>query len=888
MVKANPAIFSGITEVINDPCDGGVETKTEYNYKSTGKSFAGAQQCDYLPGEDSLMQSNSKSYRYVKRIISKYDNDCGDVTKIEKFNFLHLPLETEIWNKGNLLNRAETTYLGGGKGGFPAYNRLDSNYNLPSVVTNKIYGNSSSNGTSREKKVETKYDDYGRQVLVMRYNDGKETGHKATKYYPEYNLVESQTVYDAEDGTTTVRNMLSKEGGKYISSSGAVMSKNGASNKRIETELDEKGRIISETISSSGGLMNSNDSEFSTTRTSYSVNGNEFTVTVTDALGNTTKEVYDIRSGNLLRTIDGLEHEVKYEYSNNGLTVKKVYPDGSWEKTDNSEPKKSNEPKKSITSYSNGYEKSSELDGFGRPVMITDNRGHESKITYNKLGKASKVTDEFDHETSYTYDYKGRVRISKDYLGNKQETIYDDAAQTSEEYINDIKASNTYYDDNGNAVKKESLLSESDVNMLAVYNGQNQMKKASLSSGGEELATLAMEYDVDGSKLKAAMTTKDGTNASSEFQLDLFGNVIKRITNYKQVSPGIDIGVEESEVKKYNKAGQLESITDKLGHLTKCSYDANGNVVKVEFYRDSTPGKAADNTFTLTYDNMNRMESMSGSDIKVTNKYYTEVGPSQGKVKVTELYENGAITDSTAYTYDDRGRVSSVEYKNGKKMTFEYENDNLKAITDFAKNRTEYSYGGKEYPHRISKVSNKYGSAEYKYYDKSRGPLFGSGNMVEEVSYSNGVKVQFNYYDTAEGKGGGKKISPKLGSVKTFSSDKKLMSGTIYTYDKEKGTISQIEQISDTDENDINSNNIKKFDYNLLGRLLSEKVSSRGGKKIYETEFRYDTNGNITKRVIRDENEKVVSEKMYEYNKGDQLLNVREQKGSAKGEITTF
>jgi len=55
---------------------------------------------------------------------------------------------------------------------------------------------------------------------------------------------------------------------------------------------------------------------------------------------------------------------------------------------------------------------------------------------------------------------------------------------------------------------------------------------------------------------------------------------------------------------EYDEANQLTAVTDPLGNVTRYSYDANGNVTKVE---DLALGQAR----TQTFDKVNRLTGMT-------------------------------------------------------------------------------------------------------------------------------------------------------------------------------------------------------------------------------------------------------------------------------------
>ena len=59
-------------------------------------------------------------------------------------------------------------------------------------------------------------------------------------------------------------------------------------------------------------------------------------------------------------------------------------------------------------------------------------------------------------------------------------------------------------------------------------------------AGKENIISSVSSYDIDGNLVRAEISTADGTNGTSEYTPNLFGDVISRKTQFSSVSPGVE------------------------------------------------------------------------------------------------------------------------------------------------------------------------------------------------------------------------------------------------------------------------------------------------------------------------------------------------------------
>lgn len=850
--------ISAVTQVTKDPSPGnsnsGDEMVTQYNYCVEGNNnYTGYGIVDFGSGtsKDALMESQERGYDYTTSTtqVRSSAND-GNVTAKTTYNFLHLPTVTSSSKGESTLMQSTYTYHGQtDNGSFPKnVSALNCIYSKTKEVADYYYGGAS----TREHRVLTMYDDWGNNTSMTEYNNGSVTSITAKTYdNNNYGQVLSQTLTDKIDGKTTYQTSSLSSDGKYIASSTTTLSGDSSNGKTILMSADSKGRQTGSTAKFASGGANSNGNPTeSASNTSYSLSGTSLIQTSTDALGYSSSQKADIGNGNVLKQTDANGNSVKYTYESNGMIATKTYPDGKWEKTDGTNPNKT------IVTTSGGKVTTSYLDGYGRTYKQTDNLGSNGServigtVDYNELGKKASETDMYSHTTTYNYDWQGRQIYSKDYLGNETKAEYNDANKYYDTYYNGIKVSTSYYDDNGNTTSQISYLggnsNSSKVPLTTVkYNGKEQEIESAValsegsSTSGTNIMSSTSDYDSDGNLIQANVSTNDGIIASSSYTLSLFGDIVSRSTEFTSVgTSGFDkTGALPSDQKFYDANGNLIKYVSKGGKTTTYSYDGNGKMISMT--------DPAGKTITYAYGSMGNMIKMATPTYILTNEYYgSGTGKSEGQIKSKTLSSSsGGAIDKISYGYDSgNGQINSIIYNDGKKMTASYDNyGRVTSITDFAGIETTITYDS-SIPTNITKVSNKYGYVTYSYYTKSDNALFGGNNTVKQITYSNGVKVQYQYNIVGN-------KTPQLSMIVTLNSEGKVLNSAAYEYD-DQNRITMMRQKSDVDADNTNSNNIKNFTYDGFDHLVKEEVTKLNGTVIITTTFKYDLNGNIINKVI--------------------------------------
>lgn len=857
--------FKGVTKVTqtdNSPNNANsrvVITSYDYNALRDGHSFAGNKKVthDATGAKDALMESGDKDYIYTTRITTSRGEDCGGyVSAGYSFNYLHLPMKIIVRDSnGNKLCVTTTKYLGEAENG--KFDTSNPNYNMPTVVTGILFNSA---GAKRSHQEKTSYDENGRKTEVITYNNGGESLDTAYSYFEDcfLDLVNIQTTTDNVDGTKTVttnKKSATESGGEYIAWTQSTMG--GKAGSVVTYTTDNSGRVKEASITK--------DSSSSSMKLAYTEGSNgQLTVTKTidpGGLNITSSQLVDVRNGNVIRETDGNGNKVEYAYFDNGLTVRKSYPDGSWVEQDSSDPNKT------IVTSSSNIEKTYYLDGFGNTVREEDKYPDGTVLTtsatYNELGKVATQTDSFGKTIAYRYDYQGRELSETDDLTNTRTYVYDDAALTVSEYYNGVLSSVSQLDDNGNTTGSTDYLSGSNVTKSVKYNGKQQEISSVIKNGDKTTVSSTSAYDADGNLIESTVTTSDGTNAKAKYTLSLFGDVISKKITYTGTSANVEkgTGVVESDVREYDKAGRLASLQNQLGTAITYVYDANGNITSLTDFS----GKA----FEFNYDCMNNITSMTGPNSRFKKIYNGAGGASEGKLSAS--LSGGSNPDKISYVYDKRGNLSNVQYIGNLQNAVSYDKLNrVASTTDFANSATSYIYDDTILT-RISSVTNRGRKAAYTYYSKDDNPLLGDGTSVKEIDYSNGIK-QYYSYDTM-GANGAKK-APKLKSIITKDKDSKVLSDAEYTYD-DFDRVSTVTRTSGVDKTDT-MNNIKSYTYNDLGQLITESIAKSDKTIISTINYTYDIRGNILRTT--DAKKNILTS--YTYDAADHVLSSTDKDGS--------
>ncbi len=238
-----------------------------------------------------------------------------------------------------------------------------------------------------------------------------------------------------------------------------------------------------------------------------------------------------------------------------------------------------------------------------------------------------------------------------------------------------------------------------------------------LSQSDELSRKTFYTYDADGNTVSATKNLDINTPVTTSYTYNSFGepltvtdplggvnhtttNTYDANGNLKSVTSPSPDGTAPASVTQfgYDPKGQLNLITDPLGHQTTLAYyptglihtitDAQSNVTSYEY--DSRGNRTAvvdaqQNRTTFTYDLGNRLTKITYPDTTFSSFGYDTRGR---RTSVTD--QNGKVT---SYAYDDADRLTSVTDAAQNVTTYAYDlENNLTSITDAAQHTTSFVY----------------------------------------------------------------------------------------------------------------------------------------------------------------------------------------------------
>ena len=375
-------------------------------------------------------------------------------------------------------------------------------------------------------------------------------------------------------------------------------------------------------------------------------------------------------------------------------------------------------------------------DNEGRCIKATDALNNTDQCQYDNWGNPIKYIDSLNH-----------INISEYYPGARRIINYFLASETA----NPEHKVETDYDSFGRVIKK-----------VALPSGNNETYQYDLmgnitSYTDPEQKTTTFSYD----QLNRLIKLTDAKNQATDYTYNQIGTLSTftqsdasnaRTTSYDYNEIGLlkqrkDPG-NATDKWNHNAKGQVTTATDSSNHLFNLTYDSWG--------RTLTQACSGDKTYTYTYGaNPWGLSSISTTDNDSINYAYDQYG------RLTAQTENG-LPQATTYTYDQLDRVTSITGPDNNQTGYQYTGTRLNQVS-FGSNNAAYEYypDGKtksitlpggitsnlEYDdlNRLTKVTNAKNStllSQFEYtYDKD-------GNMkTSRSSYGNNTFSESYDYD---------------------------------------------------------------------------------------------------------------------------------------------
>lgn len=346
---------------------------------------------------------------------------------------------------------------------------------------------------------------------------------------------------------------------------------------------------------------------------------------ITDALNQQTRFTYNSTNGNLLSTIDSLDHAIAISYNQFGQPISVT--DALNQTTTFEYDEVGN---LIATADPLGNRTLRFYDAVSRLVAIVDARGKSTQFTYDALNRVTQIQDAINGLTSFTYDPNGNLLTVTDAKNQTTTYTYDnmdrlatrkDALNRTENYQYDLAGNLTTFTDRKNqvatfqydALNRRTTATYADAITMFTYDTVGRLVKASDSAPGAG----AIDFAYDILDRLTQETTGQGT---VNYQYDVLGRRTQMMANGQQ-----------PVMYQYDPASRLTQVGQ--GSL----FAAFG------------------------YDNANRRTSLGYSNGTSTSYGYDVAS------RLTNITHNGpsGIIDALTYTYDAAGNRFSATRANG-------------------------------------------------------------------------------------------------------------------------------------------------------------------------------------------------------------------------------
>ncbi|MFC2171892.1 DUF6531 domain-containing protein [Acidobacteriota bacterium] len=480
-----------------------------------------------------------------------------------------------------------------------------------------------------------------------------------------------------------------------------------------------------------------------------------------------------------------------------------------------------------------------EYNVVGNITKITDPEGHAFNYDVNELNQVKEIQIPLSATLSfkkyYTFDYNDNVDSFS--IDNKDET------GSSLDYDGLVKHDYAYNLLN-NLTSKEEEYHHDDMGRDTITTTYSYDKNENL-----ELITYP-----EGNKVKFEYDERDllykkilgyGASEASEEEYTYDGN--RNMTEYYD-------GEDDKTTNDYDEYDRLLSKTDAEDNCVEYEYDAADHRTAVIHKDDSSPRKTLAKT-EYKYDEAGRQYQTDKKHFKVPGDTPIDVTSQIEHKKNGIIYKQkvdtgtGGRNRTTTYTYDGALRTTKVEYEDGSKVEYTYDdNGNIETRKDTDKSQVvgisdeeiNYSYLYDYFNRMTKKTLDRATEADIDttYYHDSR------SNLVK-VTDGEGNDTQ-HYYDNMD-----RKIKTEMDYQTTGNSDPVRIE---YVYDDN----SRLEKIEDYDDNTT------EYVYDDCDRIINEKPATHATAGYYTYEY-YDDH-TLKKRT--DPNGTVVD---YTYDDADRL-----------------
>jgi YD repeat-containing protein len=397
---------------------------------------------------------------------------------------------------------------------------------------------------------------------------------------------------------------------------------------------------------------------------------------ITGPFGHVVTFVYDA-NGNVEKLIDPAGGEIRYEYVAASLSgiwrlIEVTYPDNTFRQYHYED---TNFPDllTGVTDENGERHTTYAYDASGRGVS-SERAGGYGGVSLSYAQSSTTVTDGNGNVT--TYNFRTDASRMRDFT-----SVVHDGTTFSYAYP-------TVAND---AQQRYSSVSDQNGVVRSFTYDVNHKTSETRASGTADARTTTFSYLDDSSDRPTLVTTPSVKSGSlRETEITYNGSGLPTVVEISGYTPS-GAAVSRSIGLSYNSYGQVTSLNGPRTDVT--------DVTTFDYY-ECTAGDECGQLESVTnslghvtnfddYDDHGRLLEMIDPNGVVTEYTYDERGRT---TSVTET-PSGGTARVTSYTYDDAGLLASVEAPNGTVLTYDYDAaHNLLTITDNLGDTIEYGY----------------------------------------------------------------------------------------------------------------------------------------------------------------------------------------------------
>lgn len=594
---------------------------------------------------------------------------------------------------------------------------------------------------------------------------------------------------------------------------------------RVEREENANGQLTYTEYTDNGRTITVKDHLTSPTRkqtSTYDVFGR--TLTVTDALNNTTTYKYD-----------DVERSVTITSAEN-ISIK------TW-KTRSGQTLKVRDANENETSYV--------YDPAGRLKTITDRNGKTLENIYDKSGRLFETYDGNNNLIRYVYDEADRVLekvVDPDGINSRTRYEFDGQGRQISVTVGyqTLEASKTSYKFDRNGRVKQIIVDPDNLKLTTTYkydDAGNTVRVAKGKIGAEDQQVVEYVFDAHGRKT-SELVDPSGLKLKTQYFYDKSGNLTRVINANTHSSWFV-----------YNRYNEKTFEINALGQVSGYEYDRDGKVVqKTDYATALAPATIA--SWISTNVNVVENISVSADASKDRRTIYVQDKDGRNRFSITStesatwvvteniLDKNGNVIETRRYDKT----ISAVQVdgikSDGIIMPSEVQNVlKVKGYSDVRwgdaatslgnTRRTQYAY---DHANRLRFTVNAEGYVTENRYDNA-------GNVRFKIEYA--TKLSLSDYS----------LTTLVNQTVTSSKDRT----TEYRYDKANRLVDQLSSTTTvvaSNQQEYTGKIKTHTSYNVLGQVTSREEgiieTDSGNIKIDSrvTSYRYDKAGRQTHTIL--------------------------------------